>query len=95
MSVDKGEIKYQDLVRTNVFELRDGDLKSHIQNLMTTKDSLLSSVVPSVNQLDQQIELAQHELSSRSASKLAKWSLLVSTLAIVVAAGTAILQMIG
>ena len=75
----------QDLAGCNVFNLSDKELKGLILELHQNRARFLNSTVPSVAQMNQQIELAQHELASRETKKLAKLSIAVSLIAIVIA----------
>tara|TARA_B100000989_G_scaffold240047_1_gene186936 strand:+ start:312 stop:590 length:279 start_codon:yes stop_codon:yes gene_type:complete len=86
-SADSDSFDYASLASSNVFELSDRELKTLIVRLHETRSNFLGSVTPSVSQMNQQIELAQHELSSRETRRLARLSIGISVLAIVLAAG--------
>lgn len=77
--------RWKDLLIYDVFSAKDKDLRAHIIDLQKERESLLNVTQPSLNQIIQQIELAQHELSSRSTTRLSKLSIGISLLAILIA----------
>ena len=77
---------FQDLASANVFDLSDKEIKSLIIECHEARKGYLQTVNPNVTSLTQQLELAQHELSTRQSTRLARLSLFISTIAIVASA---------
>lgn len=77
---------FHDLASANVFEMSDAEIKELIRKCQHYRAGQLNAVTPNVNSLNQQIELAQRELSARQSTRLATLSLIISTIAIVASA---------
>jgi hypothetical protein len=85
---DKKPRTFQELASANVFDLKDSEIRSLIAECQAARFNYLQSVSPNVNSLTQQLELAQHELSARQSTRMARLSLLLSTIAIVASAAS-------
>ncbi|MFU7528760.1 hypothetical protein [Qipengyuania sp. ASV99] len=66
--------------------MSDKEIKALVVECQDTLKGYLNSVGPNVNSLSQQLEFAQHELTSRQSTRLARLSLVISTIAIAASA---------
>ena len=81
----------QELVTTDIFGLRDSELRDHISALQQERNRLKQSVVPSVSECNALIALSHAELTSRATDRMAKRALLLSVVAIVISCAVAVL----
>ena len=72
------------LATTDIFSLKDSELKAHINDLQSQRNELKGSVVPSVGECNTLIALAHAELSSRATDRLARKAIWLSATAIFV-----------
>lgn len=77
---------FQELASANIFEMTDNEIKALIVECHAARRGYLQTVSPNVSTLSQQLEFAQHELISRQSTKLARLSLVISTVAIAASA---------
>lgn len=80
------DASYNDVVRTDPFDLNDREVRSLIVRLSQHREQQLENVTPSVNALNERIELAHRELAIRSSGKLAKIAISIATLSLLVTA---------
>jgi hypothetical protein len=73
---------FHELASANVAEMSDDEIKSLIAECHETRRNFLGSVGPNVNSLTQQLEFARLELSARQSDRVAKRSIQIAILAI-------------